>query len=156
MATLIQAIATYRPRVKGAPTVDLDALAERLAVGTLVTRPIAMMVLEELVRMIELELRVGHKVRLGPLGTFGGEVRMDASLRPSFRFSAPLRRRLAAAGVYRGPLTNQEAIGMDVAGIVARWDAEHPGIRGGGGGAGGGREAAVAEMRATTQVNGCA
>lgn len=95
MATLIQAIATYRPRVKGAPTVDLDALAERLAVGTLVTRPIAMMVLEELVRMIELELRVGHKVRLGPLGTFGGEVRMDASLRPSFRFSAPLRRRRA-------------------------------------------------------------
>jgi hypothetical protein len=127
MATLIQAIATYRPRIKGAPTIELDALAERMAVGTLVTRPLAQMFLDEIVRQIEIELRLGHKIRLGDLGTFGGEVRLDASLRPWFRYGAPLKRRLATAGTFHGRVTNREAIGMDAAAIKVRWDAEHPG-----------------------------
>ncbi|MFN8424297.1 MAG: HU family DNA-binding protein [Anaerolineae bacterium] len=127
LATLIQAIATYRPRIARTRTVDLGALADRLSRGTLVTRPIAEMVLAELVREIEQELRAGRKVRLGELGTFGVEVRLDLSLRPSFRFGAAFKRRLASGGRYRGYVTNRALAGLDTAALVARWNAEHPG-----------------------------
>ena len=61
MANWIEAVNRYRPRVTNAPTIDIDFLAERLSVGTLITRPLARMVLEELGREVAGLLRTGHK-----------------------------------------------------------------------------------------------
>ena len=64
MASLIQAVATYRPRVAKAHTVHLHEMAERLTRGSLVTRSIADMVLADLVDEIRLSLRAGNTVSL--------------------------------------------------------------------------------------------
>lgn len=45
MATLIQAIAAYRPRIAHFCTMDLGELTDHLSVGTLVTVPLAQVVL---------------------------------------------------------------------------------------------------------------
>ena len=127
MATWIQALSAYRPRIVGAVTVGLDELADYLAVGTLVTRPLARMVLEELERIVLLQLRDGKKVRLPGIGVFGVEVRMDGSMYPTVRLASELRDGLSDIDAFQGTIQHRESIGLDLASLKERWDREHPG-----------------------------
>lgn len=127
MATWIQALSAYRPRIVGAVTVGLDELAEYLSVGTLVTRPLARMVLDELGRIVLLQLRSGKKVRLPGVGLFGVEVRLDGTLYPTVRLASELRDGLADIDAYQGTIQHRESIGMDLAALKERWDEAHPG-----------------------------
>lgn len=127
MATWIQALSAYRPRIVGAVTVGLDEVAEYLAVGTLVTRPLARMVLDELGRIVLLQLRAGKKVRLPGIGVFGVEVRMDGTLYPTVRLAQELRDGLEDVDGFQGKIQHRDAIGMDMAALKERWDGEHPG-----------------------------
>ena len=126
MASWVQALSAYRPRVIGAVTVGLDELAEHLSVGTLVTRPIARMVLEELGRQVLLQLRGGKKVRLPGIGLFGVEVRMDGTIYPTVRLAPELRQELGDIESFQGTVQHREAIGLDLAALKIRWDAVHP------------------------------
>lgn len=127
MATWIQALSAYRPRIVGAVTVGLDELADYLSVGTLVTRPLARMVLDELGRIVLLQLRDGKKVRLPGLGVFGVEVRLDGTMYPTVRLAQELHEGLADIDAYQGTVLHRESIGLDLAALKVRWDAEHPG-----------------------------
>ncbi|MBK6767801.1 MAG: hypothetical protein IPG72_01960 [Ardenticatenales bacterium] len=139
MASLIKAIAAYRPRIARGITVELDQLAEYLSVGTLVTAPLANMVLRELGRQVLLQLKAGNKVRLPGIGLIGAEMRVDGSVYPTVRVERSLHQALVGADAFRGQVVNGGMIGAELAAFRARWDAEHPGdpvVMGGGGGRG--------------------
>lgn len=126
MATLIRAIATYRPRIYHRRTLDLDALAARLAPRTLVTRSLARLVLEELAEEIARALLRGEAIALPGIGRIGLDIRMDGRLRPTFTADPRLRRRLAREGAFTGTVLQRESIGLDRDALIARWNREHP------------------------------
>jgi len=126
MATLIQAVSAYRPRVLTNRVVDLEELATRLARGSLVTPSIARMVLSDLADELMYFLRTGASVRLPGIGVFRPELRIDGEMHTVIRMDPKLRRNLAHVNDFVGEVEGREAIGVDVAAIKARWDAEHP------------------------------
>ncbi len=127
MSNLIKAIAAYRPRIARGSTVELAQLAEYLSVGTLVTAPLAQMVLSELGRQVLLQQRLGNKVRLPGIGLIGAEMRLDGTVYPTVRIERSLHQGLAEADAFRGQVVNGGMIGVELAAFKARWDAEHPG-----------------------------
>ncbi len=126
MATLLQAIATYRPRIVNSRTMELGELADHLAVGTLVTAPIARMVLEELGRQALLQGRAGIKIRLPGIGLISQDLRMDGTPFPVIRLDKDLRGGLADRDAFHADIKHREMIGVPLAAYKARWDAEHP------------------------------
>jgi len=126
MATLIQAIAAYRPRVLEPRTVGLDVLAARLVRGSLVTRSIARMVLEDLSDEVAAALAQGDAVRLPGIGRIGVTLSLGGEVRPTFRVDTGLRRRMPPLAEYGGTILNRANAGMTLAELVARWDEEHP------------------------------
>ncbi len=127
MATLLQAIATYRPRIVHSRTMELDELADHLAVGTLVTAPLAQMVLRELGRQTLLQSRGGTKIRLPGVGLISSDLRLDGTPFPIIRVDKVLRTGLADADTFHGDIVHREMIGVPLEAYKARWDAEHPG-----------------------------
>lgn len=127
MATLIQAIATYRPRIAHSRTMELDELSEHLAVGTLVTAPLAQMFLQELGRQSLLQGRRGIKVRLPGIGLLSPDLRLDGTAFAQIRIDRVLRAGLADQAAFHADVTNREMIGVGLEAYKARWDAEHPG-----------------------------
>jgi len=126
MATLLQAIATYRPRIVNSRTMELAELADHLSVGTLVTAPIARMVLEELGRHALLQGRSGIKIRLPGIGLISQDLRMDGTPFPLIRLDKDLRSGLADRNAFHADIKRSEMIGVPLAAYKARWDADHP------------------------------
>lgn len=126
MATLIQAVSAYRPRVNTNRVADLEELASRLARGTLVTPSIAQMVLRDLADELMYLLRTGAAVRIPGIGVFRPEVRLDGEMHTVIRLDPKLRRNLAHVDDYNGEVEGRERIGIDIDAIKARWDDEHP------------------------------
>lgn len=126
MATLIQAVSAYRPRVNTNRIVDLDELAARLARGSLVTQSIARMVLSDLADELMYLLRTGAAVRIPGIGVFRPEVRLDGEMHTVVRLDAKLRRNLAHVNDFAGEIERRELIGIDIDALKARWDGEHP------------------------------
>lgn len=126
MATLIRAIATYRPRILSRRTVGLEELAERITRDGIARPSIASLVLARLADEIEACLLRGEAVALPGVGRIGVDIRLDGRVRPVHRADPALRRRLARPGAFEGIVLRQESIGQDVDEMVARWDREHP------------------------------
>ena len=126
MATLIQAVAAYRPRVLAPRTVDLDVLAKRLVRGSLVTHSIARMVLEDLSDEVAAAIAQGEAVRLPGIGRMRAGIRLSGKVRPTFRVDPELERKMLTLAEYGGTILNRANAGLTVAELVARWDEEHP------------------------------
>lgn len=127
MATLIQAVTAYRPRLAPLRRISLDELAGRLARGSLATESIARMVLSDLSDEVRHGVRSGASVQLPGIGTFRPAIRLDGSMHTVVRLDGALRRSLATVDDYLGRIDGRECVGMDAAALKARWDAEHPG-----------------------------
>jgi nucleoid DNA-binding protein len=126
MATLIQAVTAFRPRVVSKGTIGLDILSLRLTHGSLVKRSIASMVLEDLLEQIRNALLEGNTVNLPGVGRFGVSIGTDGRLRANIRVAAELRNALATPGAFKGDILRRDNIGLSTAEIVALWDEEHP------------------------------
>lgn len=126
MATLIRAIATYRPRILSRRTVGPDELAERITRDGIARPSIANLVLARLADEIEACLLRGEAVELPGVGRIGVDIRLDGRVRPVHRADPELRRRLARPGAFEGIVLRSESIGQDVDEIIARWNREHP------------------------------
>jgi nucleoid DNA-binding protein len=126
MATLIQAVTAFRPRIASKETLGLDILTLRLTRGSLVTRSIARMVLTDLSEEIRNALLQGNAVNLPGIGRFSVSMGTDGRLRPNVRVATELRNALATPGAFGGDVIRRENIGLSTAEIVALWDEEHP------------------------------
>ena len=126
MATLIQAVTAFRPRVSSKETIGLDILTLRLTRGSLVTRSIARMVLTDLSEEIRNALLQGHAVSLPGVGRYSVSIGTDGRLRPNVRVDNALRNALDAPGAFQGDIVRRDNIGLSTAEIVALWNEEHP------------------------------
>jgi nucleoid DNA-binding protein len=126
MATLIEAVNAYRPRVAQKETIGMAVLAERLAQGSLFSESIARMVLSDLQREVTRALRQGNAVRLPGIGRFSMHLRVDGRMRPTMTVDRALRIALRDVDAFRGTVERRENIGLSTSQIVALWNEEHP------------------------------
>ncbi len=126
MATTIQAVTRYRPRLIAYRTVGLGLLGARMANGTLVTAPIVRLVLSALHVQIVYALLEGYAVKLPGLGRIALELRADGTVRPVMRFDKTFRSAIADLSDYSGKIQQRENIGLTAAEMVAKWNVAHP------------------------------
>ena len=126
MATMIQAVTRYRPRLVHNGTVGVDQLARRMARGSLASESVVRHVLSDLEEQVIHALQLGESARLPGLGRFSMELTRNGVLRPYVRTDVKLRRTLASLDRYHGKILQRENIGLSAADMVALWNAEHP------------------------------
>ena len=126
MATFIQAVTKFAPRLHRQPTIRMEELAERLAELTGLRSSQATMMLEELSAALIHYCRRGHGLELPGIGYFRPSLRNDGRLRILYRPDQRLLRTLAGLEGYRGEVANVENVGLDPLQYKALWDAEHP------------------------------
>jgi nucleoid DNA-binding protein len=126
MATLIQAVVQYRPRVAHTRTIELDELAERLARGSLFSKSVARMVLEDLSDEIRYAMRTGAQVRLPGIGLFRTAIRLDGTMRTGVLIDSALRDNLMSVTDFNGQIIRRHNVGLDLAALKLLWDADHP------------------------------
>ncbi len=126
MATMIQAVTRYRPRLVHKGTIGVDKLAARMVHSSLASESVVRHVLSDLERQVIDALQEGYSARLPGLGRFSVELSKTGVLRPYVRTDVKLRRALASPDLYGGEIHQRENIGLSAAEMAALWNAEHP------------------------------
>lgn len=126
MASTIQAIGAYRPRIeqgKTAKKTDLLRAASR-ATG-LVEGTLDLSIRELRDQIIEF-CRAGRAVKIDGLGIWTPNLRMDGSLDIQYRADNAMVNALNLPGVFSGKIIHSENIGKKSDDLVKIWNAEHP------------------------------
>lgn len=126
MATLIQAIRTYGPRVQLHPTAQLEEVSNWMAVRTGANKNEALMLLQELTEAVLYHNRWGKAVKLPGLGTFSPTVDRSGNFRIRVRIDPRLQKDITATQIYLGQMVNREHIGFTGREYKSLWDADHP------------------------------
>jgi nucleoid DNA-binding protein len=126
MATLIQAIQTYGPRVQLHPTAQLDEVSDWMAARTGANKNEALMLLHELTEAVLYHSHQGKAVNLPGLGIFSPAVDRSGNFRIRIRIDPRLQKGITATQVYLGQMVNREHIGFTGREYKLLWDADHP------------------------------
>ena len=126
MASKIQAIGTYVPRIKAGSTVEEQELAGHIASRTGLNRSELLMALIELSEAVIFFNLMGRAVRLRGLGIYAPSVRLDGTLTVTHRLDPAIRRAINQPGRFQGRINNREHIGKTPEELVALWNAAHP------------------------------
>jgi len=126
MATFIEAVTKYGPRLRRQPTIRLERLAARLADTTGLRPSETMMVLLELRAALLHYAQLGTSLELPGLGFFRPIVKADGRIRLLYQPDTSLLGQLDDLRTFRGEIENRENIGLTPAQYKALWDAEHP------------------------------
>ena len=126
MATQIEAINAYRPKVKLGRTAGTEELVDFIARSTGLN--------ESGVRQVLLELRdaaiffnqQGRPVKFEGLGTYGPSINLKGKLKITHRADRALPKALNAGGAYQGEIDNKANISKTADELVAMWNADHP------------------------------
>jgi hypothetical protein len=125
MATLIEAITAFRPRLALGRPISAESFMDEITARTTLSPGVVKNVQEcELEALLKLLLR-GNPVHTGnaiytPVLTLRGELEIKV------RVDARLVRKLNAAGAFHGTRLNTENIGKTSAELAALWDEAHP------------------------------
>ena len=127
MAKLIQAMRKYGPRLERGRTVETEEVIEwMMARSRFLSKGTILAALIEISEAVSHFNRQGIPVRLDGLGIFTPGIDHKGVIKPNYRATARLKKRLNEAGAYRGRIVNKEHIGLDSAGYKELWDADHP------------------------------
>lgn len=126
MASRIQAINAYRPRIKLGRTVGTEDLVDFIARSTGLN--------ESGVRQVLLELRdatiffnsQGQGVKLEGLGTYSPSIDLNGTIKIGHRADSSLKNALNAQGAFKGTIENRDAIGKTSDELVAQWNTDNP------------------------------
>ena len=126
MASRIQAINAYRPRVKRGKRASLNDLVSFIARSTGLN--------EGTIRQVLIELRdatlfynlQGQPVYLEGLGTYTPKVDLDGTFGIGHRADMKLKNGLNTPDAFGGEIIHRENIGKTSDELVALWDEEHP------------------------------
>ncbi|MCP4602338.1 MAG: hypothetical protein GY847_17785 [Proteobacteria bacterium] len=126
MASKIQAVNAYRPKVKLGRTASLDQLVKYIADRTGVTEGEVSIVLKELRDAIIFYNLQGQGAKIEGLGTYLPKVGLDGTFDVSHRLDRAIKNGLNAPGAFSGEIVKRENIGKTADDLVAIWDEEHP------------------------------
>lgn len=126
MATLIQAVASYGPRVELQRTIQTRQLAGYIQGRTSLNRGEVENVLSELNEAIIFFARQGAPVKLGGVGIFTPIVSLTGALGIGFRLDNDIDGMLNVENLFTGIVKNRENIGKSSDELKAMWNEEHP------------------------------
>jgi len=126
MASKIQAINAYRPRVEVGNTVQKQELVRQLARATGLNEGTADLVFKELRDIIIENLRAGRGVKAEGLGTWLPNIDLAGEFDVQYRMDALLKNALNSPGTFSGTIINREYIGKTGDELVQKWNSEHP------------------------------
>ena len=126
MATKIEAINAYRPKLVLNPTAKLYQLVDFIAMRTGTNKGVIQLVLAELNDAITFFNLQGTPVKLEGLGTYAPNIDIGGEFDISHRTDQEIIKALNSNGAYRGVIANRENIGKTSDELVAIWNTEHP------------------------------
>lgn len=126
MATLIQAIQAYGPRLTLRPMAQLDEIADWMAMRTGVNKSEAMMLLQELNEAILYHNRRGTPVKLPGIGIFSPSIKRDGDYRINVRVDSMLKNGINTTDIYIGEMSQRDHIGFSNEDYKVMWDTDHP------------------------------
>ncbi|MER2511483.1 MAG: hypothetical protein ABTQ25_03520 [Nitrosomonas ureae] len=126
MATILQAIAEFGPRLELKPTAKLEKVAEWMAMRTGLNKSEVMMVFQEESEAILNFCNDGVPVKIPGVGTFTPSMDRDGSLFINFRADMELKNGMNVPDGYSGEVKNKANIGITNERLKELWDAAHP------------------------------
>ncbi|HSL47116.1 MAG TPA: hypothetical protein VK897_27000 [Anaerolineales bacterium] len=125
MATLIQAIATYGPRIRLMEAADSQRFMQLLTQRTTLSTGVAKNVQESEVETLIGLLLEGRPVHTG-VAIFTPSIDAQGKLSVKVRVDKRITAALNAPGAFTGKVNNDGNIGLSTQEIVQLWNEEHP------------------------------
>jgi hypothetical protein len=125
MAKLIQAIATYGPRVQLMEAVVPQRFMELITQRTTLSAGVVKNVQESEVETLISLLKEGRPVHTG-VAIFTPVIDSQGHLSVSVRVDRRINAALNAPGAFTGKISNSANIGMTSEEVAALWNREHP------------------------------
>jgi len=125
MATKIQAIATYLPRIDLGPAANPDRFLNLVTQRTTLSNGVVKNVQEGEVETLIGLLAEGRPVHTG-IAIYTPILRLDGSVEIKVRVDRRIITALNAPGALHGKLLNAENIGKKAEGLVQLWNVAHP------------------------------
>lgn len=126
MADKLNAIGTYRPRIKQSETVQMDELASLIAARTNFNEGIVSHALKELRDVVAFFNKAGRAVKLEGMGTYTPTLSVNGRFKVSHRLDKKLSAQINAEGAFAGTIINKDNIGKTTAELITMWNEEHP------------------------------
>jgi len=126
MATLIQAVTSYGPRVEITHTVQTREIAEFISGRTSINCGEIENVLRELNNTILFFAKQGSAVKLAGVGIFRPGIKLDGTMRIGFRLDNGIGNQLNVDGIFVGKVRNAEHTGKSSDELKELWNEEHP------------------------------
>jgi hypothetical protein len=127
MASKIQAVNAYRPRIKLGKTAAMPELVPYIADRTGLNEGTISMVLKELRDAVIFFARSGRGTKIEGLGTYLPKVSLDGRFNVSHRLDAEIKNALNTPGAFRGQIEHRENIGQTADDLVDLWNTDNPG-----------------------------
>jgi hypothetical protein len=126
MASKIQAINEYRPKIKLGKRAGTDDIVEFIARSTGLNESGVRQMLLELRDTVLFFNRRGQSVKLEGLGTYSPGIGLDGVFDVGHRADSAIKNGLNEPDSFRGEIENRENIGKSSDDLVALWNAAHP------------------------------
>jgi hypothetical protein len=125
MAKLIQAYATYGPRINLLKAADPDEFMEMITEGSTLSDGVVKNVQESEVKTLMKMLKRGQPVHTG-VAIFTPTVDSQGKLSVTVRVDKRILAKLNMPGAFKGEFTNPENIGKTTDEIMHLWNQAHP------------------------------
>jgi hypothetical protein len=125
MAKLIQAYATYGPRIDLLKAADPDEFMEMIIDGNTLSPGVVKNMQESEVKTLTQMLKRGQPVHTG-VAIFTPTVDSQGKLGVTVRVDKRILARLNMPGAFKGVFTNPENIGKSTEELVQMWNEAHP------------------------------
>lgn len=126
MATLLQAMQAYGPKLELNQTIQLNEIADWMAMRTGINKSEALRMLQELNEAIIYFNRQGMPIKLPGIGTFSPSIDREGEIKINLRPDVELKKGINSPGAYTGKIANKAAIGLPNEDFKLLWDTDHP------------------------------
>jgi HU domain fused to wHTH, Ig, or Glycine-rich motif len=126
MASKIQAIGIYRPRIELGNTVQKPEFLRAISRATNLTEGMVDLVIKELRDQIIEFNRSGRAVKVEGLGTYAPNISLDGKLDLQYRADTVFANGLNVPGTFTGNIINRENIGKTGDELVQMWNEQNP------------------------------
>jgi hypothetical protein len=126
MASRIQAINEYRPRIELDKRADIDDLVDLISARTGLNEGDVRQVLLELRDAVVFFNLRAQPVKLEGLGTYTPTVKLNGNFGVGHRADLAIKRKLNIPGEFKGDIEHRSNIGKTSDELVTMWNEEHP------------------------------